>query len=1105
MSTLKVLQYNVQKSKDGVMAPLLDSGKASYDIIAIQEPWLNPCVDTTYCPRSCQYNLVFPPQGKARTSLLIHKKHPISTWSTGQEPDYCWVKLELESGLITIHNIYSETPTSYETTTWNTPIPKVLAAIQAPGQHLIVGDFNLHHPFWGGQAVRRCHAGAEPILQLLRTNQLDLLTSPGTTTREKHGNEPSTLDLALSTPNLTSWITSCKVVDITGSDHWPIETVIQTTSLARTKLAKRRNFKKTEVNVVAAQARWLQVPGQELASPQEIDDYASYIVGFIQQLINQTVPYKVVSERAQAWWTADVLAAVDTERKAHRLWSRARTDWAWEEYIEAAAAKRRQVASAKQAHWRKSVHEAAVSTEGIWKLAKWARTKSHLPPEPAKMPDLQWQGSQFSTVEGKSRALYERFYPETTADLDDITDPELQDELYGPSPALVIDRLVTSEDIQAIVRKVKPDKCPGADEIPNRFLQAMGEPLTRAMQALITAVIKHSYYPARFREARTIVLRKPSKPDYSDPGAWRPIALLSTLGKIIETLMARRLSDLAEKEGLLPNSQMGNRTNRSTETALELLVEQIHTIWKASNQVASVLSLDIAGAFDTVNHIRLLDNLRQKRVPLWFVRTVKSFLTNRTTTLIVDGKESATRQLSAGVPQGSPLSPILFLFYNAPLLEAVYQPDLPMLPLGFADDINLLTYGHTTASTCTNLELAHEECLDWARTHGMRFAINKYTLTHFTRRRGFNLQAPVQLQDVTVQPELSVRILGIQVDSKLCWKAQGQAIQAKMDTQMLALQRTTASTWGATMPKARQIYQAVVRSAMSYGAAIWHQPTGKAKRPKGLAAKLQRQQTQGLRIVLGAFKATSARQLETESYVPPLDLWLNGRTARFQARLERSGLAQVVKDACSSIRTKILCRTRRQAPASAELATPGTVRSRWVKEWVGQPLEQWDRQEEKLVLRDWEQRWHAENRRLGRLVRTGVDPGNRQVVSEDSPPTKRVLQLHKDLQKAESALLVQIRTARIGLAKFLYSRKVPGIVSAKCECGAGQETPRHMALFCVREAERRHYLRDNAGRSQPWPALIGTADSAKRIVRWMMFSNRLGQFVLAKRLLYAGE
>ena len=716
------------------------------------------------------------------------------------------------------------------------------------------------------------------------------------------------------------------------------------------------------------------------------------------------------------------------------------------------------------------------------------------------MPDIQWQGSRLDTARDKARALGERFYPELEADLDDIPDKEYQEEY---SSTLVISQLVTREDVQAIVRKVKPDKCPGVDEIPNRFLQSMGEPLVKALQALLTAVIRVNYYPRRFRMARTIVLRKPSKPDYSDPGAWRPIALLSTLGKIIETLLAQRLGNLAEQEGLLPDCQMGNRTNRSTETALELLVEQIHTIWKAGSQVASVLSLDIAGAFDTVNHTRLLDNLRKKGVPYWFVRTLKSFLTDRTTTLVVDGEETEPRKLNAGVPQGSPLSPILFLFYNAPLLEKLYQPNLPLMPLGFADDVNLLTYGEATVVNCTNLELAHDYCLDWARTHGMQFAPQKYTLTHFTRRRGFDLGAQVTLQGVAVQPSPVVRVLGVQLDSKLRWKAQEKAIQDKMTTQMLALQCTTASTWGATMPKARQVYQAVVRSALSYGAAVWHQPS--LDKPKGLAAGLQKQQNQGLRVVLGAYKATPIRMLETESYVPPLDIWLNGQVARFQARLERSGLAQKIREACSTIRTRMLRRTNRLASNERHIDTPGAIRRLWVDKWTGMPLDQWDRQEKKLVLRDWEKRWHAENKRLGRVVRPNIGAGNRTTISEDTSPTKQVLQLHKSLRKAESALLVQVRTKRIGLAQFLYNRRVPNVVTAKCQCRAGHETPRHMALFCIKEASRRQFLQDAKGRPQPYPVLVGTAEGAKKFVRWMMYSERLGQFRLAKRLLYNSE
>src|SRR6266487_5794455 len=169
--SIQVLQYNIQKSKNRVMVPLLEGNHKLYDIIAIQEPWLNPYNSTTYCLCSCQYNLIFSQTSRARTCILVNKQIPIAKWHSGQEPDYCWIRLDLESGPVTIHNIYSETPESYDTTAWNTPIPKVLEAINAPGRHLVVGDFNLHYTIWGGQAVRRAHVGAKLVTDCVHMKQ----------------------------------------------------------------------------------------------------------------------------------------------------------------------------------------------------------------------------------------------------------------------------------------------------------------------------------------------------------------------------------------------------------------------------------------------------------------------------------------------------------------------------------------------------------------------------------------------------------------------------------------------------------------------------------------------------------------------------------------------------------------------------------------------------------------------------------------------------------------------------------------------------------------------------------------------------------------------
>jgi hypothetical protein len=111
----------------------------------------------------------------------------------------------------------------------------------------------------------------------------------------------------------------------------------------------------------------------------------------------------------------------------------------------------------------------------------------------------------------------------------------------------------------------------------------------------------------------------------------------------------------------------------------------------------------------------------------------------------------------------------------------------------------------------------------------------------------------------------------------------------------------------------------------------------------------------------------------------------------------------------------------RQCRASATPAdTPRTERKLWAESWTTVLLELWDQRDKKIVLQKWEARWHAENKCPGR-VEQPQPPGLNRIISGNTPPTAKTLELHKNLRKAESALLVQIHTGKIGLAQFLHS------------------------------------------------------------------------------------
>jgi hypothetical protein len=97
------------------------------------------------------------------------------------------------------------------------------------------------------------------------------------------------------------------------------------------------------------------------------------------------------------------------------------------------------------------------------------------------------------------------------------------------------------------------------------------------------------------------------------------------------------------------------------------------------------------------------------------------------------------------------------------------------------------------------------------------------------------------------------------------------------------------------------VYTKAIRSAMAYGASAFYKVTEPGGNAVGITGSLRKEQSQCLRAVAGAYRATPVRSLETETFVPPLDLYLNGRVAQFEGRIEESGMAQLIRDSCTII------------------------------------------------------------------------------------------------------------------------------------------------------------------------------------------------------------
>ncbi|OAQ65570.1 zinc knuckle [Purpureocillium lilacinum] len=135
----------------------------------------------------------------------------------------------------------------------------------------------------------------------------------------------------------------------------------------------------------------------------------------------------------------------------------------------------------------------------------------------------------------------------------------------------------------------------------------------------------------------------------------------------------------------------------------------------------------------------------------------------------------------------------------------------------------------------------------------------------------------------------------------------------------------------------------------------------------------------------------------------------------------------------------------------------------------------------KEAQKAWAARWAAEKR-------------GRTSYRCTPKPTKKVLRLHDGLSKRQSALLVQLRTEKIGLKDFLFNRRVPDTTDANCPCREGRQTVSHILLRCrtYRQLRRqelgplpgRHDLRD----------ILSERKAAAKAIKFMELTEILGQF-----------
>lgn len=193
-----------------------------------------------------------------------------------------------------------------------------------------------------------------------------------------------------------------------------------------------------------------------------------------------------------------------------------------------------------------------------------------------------------------------------------------------PQAALPFPEITMVQVERAILKA--GNTAPGEDELQTNIFKVARPLIKDKILALFQGCLRLGYHPKCFRRAILAILQKPNKTDRTNPRSYRPIALLSVLGKGLERLVARNTAWLAIHHKVLASQQFGALPLRS---AIDLTTCLTHDVEQALNQgkTASLLTFDVKGAFDNVLPGRLIHRLRTQGWPNNLILWIVSFVT----------------------------------------------------------------------------------------------------------------------------------------------------------------------------------------------------------------------------------------------------------------------------------------------------------------------------------------------------------------------------------------------------------------------------------------------------------------------------------------------
>ena len=548
------------------------------------------------------------------------------------------------------------------------------------------------------------------------------------------------------------------------------------------------------------EANWSDI----LKKENSVDDCWLGIKHVVKEAINKFVPMKKIKGNGKSRRDPipdTLLEKVRLKRRLYKYWKKYSTNDNWNAYAKVR----------NQVNWLSNKN--TKNTE--MKLAKEAKTNVKCfyqyvsrksKPKEGVANLIKPDGTLTEDDQDKAEVL-NNFFTSVFTQEDDTDIPTFD---CGKNVS-INDVIVTDDMMKKSLLSLNISKSPGPDELHPRVLRELANELSHPFKVLFDKSLVAGKIPQDWKVAEVRpIFKKGSK---TTPGNYRPVSLTSIVCKIFEGFIRDKLSEHFTENNLLYKDQYGFTKGRSTVTQL---LTTIHDWMKDLDEGKSVdaIYLDLRKAFDTVPHQRLVSKLRGYGINGNLLNWVADFLTNRSQFVSINNASSSSVPVTSGVPQGSVLGPILFIYYINDM------PDLTDCPMKiFADD----TKAYMTINSLNERDKL-QNCIDqlvtWTDTWLLRFNTDKCKVLHIGKKNphfdyfmtnGDNVN---KIEETTAEKDL-----GVIIDPNLDFDTHITNLVKKSNKLVGMLMRTICH-------KSKDIiiplYKALIRSILEYGSPVWN-------------------------------------------------------------------------------------------------------------------------------------------------------------------------------------------------------------------------------------------------------------------------------------------